>query len=73
MKNRQNYIVKYLVLLFAISGITSCNTTKYVPDGEYLLNKVHLKTDIKEYGTSELMPYVRQVPNSKMFWLNNRH
>jgi len=70
MKSTQNHIVKCLFLLLVILGIASCNTTKYVPDGEYLLSKVHIKTDIKEYGASELTPYVRQVPNSKMFWLN---
>ncbi len=57
-------------ILFVIIVFASCNTTKYVPDGEYLLDKVHIKTDIKEYGSAELTSYVRQVPNSKMFWLN---
>ena len=57
-------------ILFVIIVFASCNTTKYVPDGEYLLDKVHIKTDIKEYGAIELTPYVKQVPNFKMFWLN---
>ena len=70
MKNKQDYIIKYLVLLVVIFDMTSCSTTKYVPDGEYLLNKVYVKTDVKEYGATELMSYVRQVPNSRMFWLN---
>ena len=41
-----------------------------MPEGEYLLDKVHIKTDVKEYRQLELMPYVKQVPNYKMFWIN---
>jgi len=40
-----------------------------VPDGEYLLDKVHIKTDTREYSTAELRPFVRQNPNTRMFGL----
>jgi len=52
-----------------VLGITSCNTTKYVPNDEYLLDRVSIKSDIKEYGFLELIPYVKQNSNSRMFWL----
>jgi len=46
----------------------SCNPTKYVPEGEYLLdnNNVVIK---KEEGIkkSDLIPYIRQKPNKRIF------
>lgn len=61
---------KYLSLLTIVLGLYSCSATKFVPDGEYLLDKVKIKSDIPEYKTFELKPYVRQSPNYKMFALN---
>jgi len=52
----------YLLIL-----TSACNTTKYVPDGEYLLNEV--KIDVKGEGATgnELLDYVQQLPNSSKF------
>lgn len=46
-----------------------CSTTKYVPEGSYLLDEVHIVTDNKEVKPSALSLYVRQNPNSKWFSL----
>ena len=56
----------YSFLLFVLL-LTSCNTTKYVPDGEYLLNKASIKTDSKEIDKDELNDYIRQTPNAAVF------
>jgi len=48
----------------------SCSSTKFVADGEYLLDKVKIESDIPNYKTIELTPYLRQQPNFKMFLLN---
>ena len=50
------------ILLFA-----SCNLTKYVPDGEYLLDKVNIKTDNKDIKRDDLKEYLRQTPNAAIF------
>lgn len=55
----------FLVLLFA----SSCSSTKYVPDGKYLLDDVRIQTDSKEVKPSDLSLYIRQNPNSKWFSL----
>ena len=60
--------MRFLCILFIIIVFASCNTTKYVPEDEYLLDKVHINSDIKDYGVIELTPYVKQNTNSKMFW-----
>lgn len=62
----RRYIVFILLLLALV--FASCRTTKFVPDGEYLLNKTKLKvTDTKEVSGSDLSSYLRQEPNSEVF------
>lgn len=51
-----------LIILFS-----ACNLTKYVPENEYLLEKVSLKSDNKKLDKSELKSYLRQQPNAGMF------
>jgi outer membrane protein assembly factor BamA len=60
--------ISYFIIL-SVLLLTACNTTKYVPDGEYLLNKVNLKTDAKEIDKAELKDYIRQTPNAAVFGL----
>jgi outer membrane protein assembly factor BamA len=40
-----------------------------VEDGEYLLDRVKVESDVRGYGATELKPYVRQQPNFKAFGL----
>lgn len=56
-------------MLFTMLALASCTLTKYVPEGETLLNSVKVKTE-GEYpmvSTAVLRNYVRQQPNSKWF------
>lgn len=57
-----------LAFLFLLL-LASCSATKYVPDGSYLLDEVHIQTDNKEVKPSSLSLYLRQYPNSKWFSL----
>jgi hypothetical protein len=50
--------------------LSSCSSTKFVADGTYLLDKVKIESDIPDYKTLELKPFLRQQPNFKMFGLN---
>jgi len=61
---------KYLPFLIIVLGLYSCNATKFVPEREYLLDRVKIESDIPGYKTYDLRPYVRQLPNYKMFGLN---
>ena len=47
--------------------VTSCQPTKHVPEGEYLLNKVKIEVDNKSVKPQSLKPYLRQTPNHKTF------
>lgn len=57
------YILIILILLF----ITSCNPTKYVPEGESLLNENEILINKEGIKKSDLLPYLKQVPNKRIF------
>lgn len=57
----------YAILATVVLLLASCSSTKYVPDGSYLLDEVRIQTDNKEVKPSSLSIYVRQNPNSKWF------
>ena len=53
--------------LVCILILSSCNLTKFVPEGEYLLNKVSIQTDNKDIKREDLKEYLRQTPNAAVF------
>lgn len=59
-------IIYYVSILFLLA---SCSSTKYVGNGEYLLDKVEIVSDNKSYKSSDLRPYLRQQANFKVFGL----
>lgn len=60
---------RYAIYATVIFLLASCSSTKYVPDGAYLLDEVRIQTDNKEIKPSSLSVYVRQNPNLKWFSL----
>ena len=65
MKKTVWYVVSALVTFLLVS----CSTTKYVPEGAYLLDEVRIRTDNKNIKPSSLSMYARQKPNAKWFSL----
>ena len=62
---------RLLILLFLLLVLVACNTTKFVPQGQYLLNDVRIKVqDTKEVPPADLMKYVQQKQNTEIlgFW-----
>ncbi|MDE6647538.1 MAG: hypothetical protein K2K03_06875, partial [Prevotella sp.] len=49
--------------------LVACSETKYVPEGDYLLDKVKVKSDDKAIGVDvkELRQLIRQRGNSRWF------
>ncbi|GHV11125.1 membrane protein [Bacteroidia bacterium] len=70
MKGNGKIKSKIACLLLFSGLLYSCQTTKFVPENEYLLDKVKIKSDVPDYKSSELSPYLKQRPNFKMFGLN---
>ena len=59
----------FRLLLVFILLLSACRSTKYVPDGEYLLDKVTIKSDNPDIKRDALKDYVRQTPNAAVFGL----
>ena len=72
MRNFARNMRRYLIITaFGMLLLASCSETKYVADGDLLLDKVKVKSDVKErsINTTELKSYVRQRGNSRWFSL----
>lgn len=59
----------YLYFLLGLLSFASCRSTKYVPDGAYLLNKTTVKVDRKGIDKTVMQNYIRPRPNYKLFGL----
>lgn len=62
-------LVRLVLWMVWMAVLSACSTTKYVPDGSYLLDEVHIVTDNKNVKSSDLSLYLRQQANSKWFSL----
>lgn len=63
--------VNYFCLLLVMCALTACNATKFVPQGQYLLNDVKvIVEDTKDVPPADLMKYVQQKQNTEIlgFW-----
>lgn len=57
---------KGLIITFSIVvAFVACNTTKNIPEGQYLLDNIEIKHDTKN-ATSDLEDFVRQQPNTSL-------
>ena len=59
------------MLAGVLLSLVACNTTKFVPEGAYLLNKATVKIeDNKSIPTSDLTDYLQQKQNTEVlgFW-----
>ena len=50
-----------------LAALSACSSTKHVPQGEYLLDKVSISidNDTTDIRTEELTNFLRQTPNHK--------
>lgn len=61
--------LKYLLPLIILNMFSSCSPTKFVPEGDYLLDRVEIKSNNKDVYSDELYEYLRQNSNSYVFGL----
>jgi outer membrane protein assembly factor BamA len=62
-------ILRGFGIIGLVWALASCSSVKFVAEDEYLLDRVEIRTDNKQYKSSELRPYLRQQPNFKLFGL----
>jgi outer membrane protein assembly factor BamA len=71
MKNKGRKLL--LVAILAALLFTGCTTTRYVPDGKYLLNDIDYKIDNREINKEELSSFVKQDENLKILGVFKFH
>ncbi len=62
--------------IFFLAGIMlfgSCNSTRFVPEGKYLLNKISIKVDDKNLKKDELKTHIRQKENLRILGILKFH
>lgn len=64
----QNAVLLVCIMLFA-----SCNSTRFVPEGKYLLNKISVKADDKNLKREELKTHIRQKENLRILGVLKFH
>ncbi len=66
--------IKKIVIVSIIASplllICSCGSSRHVPMGSYLLDKVNIKINdsTDTFNEQEMSAYLRQLPNHKMLW-----
>lgn len=66
MKRPFHYTLLYIVGGFALSA---CSSSRFIPEGKFLLNRVRIISDVDSLSKPEFRKYVRQNPNSRWFSL----
>ncbi|MFH0843248.1 MAG: BamA/TamA family outer membrane protein [Bacteroidota bacterium] len=67
ISNKNSFPGYYLFSLFFLLLLSSCNPTKYVPNDDTLLDETHVSVSRDGIERSELMPYLKQRPNKRIF------
>ena len=52
--------------MLAVCIVVGCSPTRHVPEGEYLLDNVTIKTDNKNISAGSLKTYIQQNPNYRI-------
>ena len=58
-----------IMVVAAAMWMVACSSSRYVPDGQYLLQGVEMESDDDDFETGPLQQYIRQKGNSKWFSL----
>lgn len=66
----RNLKVIFNSVAFVLLWLTGCSSSRHVPAGSYLLDKVKVTVEdsTETFDSESMMAYVRQQPNHKMLW-----
>ncbi|MBA4411093.1 MAG: outer membrane protein assembly factor [Odoribacter sp.] len=71
---RNNYLlIKPIVFFIGVLFMASCSSTRFVPEGKYLLNKISVKVDDKKLKRDELKTHVKQKVNLRILGFMKFH
>ena len=66
---RSFVLYRFFAMLAAVCLTASCSVSRFIPEGEYLLNDVKIRSTDKAVPTNQMQGYVQQHPNSRWFSL----
>lgn len=69
----RKYSVLKLSFMACLFALASCNSTRFVPEGKYMLNKVSVKADDKNLKRDELKLHIRQKENLRILGVLKFH
>ncbi len=55
------------ILLFVVVMLHSCSVSRFVPEGQYMLDRASISSDSSKLDLDGLSAFIRQHPNSKWF------
>lgn len=67
------YHLRILSFMACIILLASCNSTRFVPEGKYLLNRISVRSDNKNLKREELKIHVRQKENLRILGVLKFH
>ncbi len=62
-----------LILMACVFLLAGCNSTRFVPEGKYLLNKIKVNADYNKFKREELKTHIRQKENLKILGVIKFH
>lgn len=71
MDKTRRYISLAVLSISLMIHMVNCSSTRHVPDGSLLLDKVRIEViddSLKQFDADEMLLYLRQQPNHKIFW-----
>ena len=68
---RSGALSRFFAVIIVVMTVVACSTTRHVPEGDYLLGQVKVKTQGRypDVSSSGIRDYVRQTPNTRWFSL----
>ena len=63
------FIKRYILPLLLLPLFFSCSPTKFVPENQYLLNRVRIEVDDRNASSQNLEDYVQQMPNRNFLFI----
>ncbi len=69
MKFKSSIYILFVGICIFLMQMQSCSTTKFVPDGDYLLSSAKVISDTTAISPYEMESYLKQKPNYKTFTL----
>lgn len=69
MRNYFKWVIIGLLGFTVLAILSACSSTKFIPENKYLLDRVEIKSDRKNFDVSTLQPYIHQKANSRWFSL----